>query len=66
METAGLEFHLWEGKAIFILKSALPLENLKVYVKLLKGHQGQDQDQGQEAMASIPSVKLQAWDYLIL
>ena len=40
--TTGLEFCLGEGKAIFVLKRALPLENLKVYMKLLKGHQGQD------------------------
>ena len=40
-----MEFHLWKSKAIFILRRALPLENLKVYLKLLKGHQGQDQMQ---------------------
>ncbi len=37
----GLEFHCWEVKATFILLlRALLLENLKVYGKLLKGHQG--------------------------
>ena len=35
----GLNFHLWEGKAIFILQRALPLENLK-------GHQGQNKVKG--------------------
>ena len=33
----GLEFHLWEDKAIFILQRALPLEDLKVNGKLLRG-----------------------------
>ena len=42
---AGLEFHLFESKAIFILQMALPLENLKVNGKFLKGHQGQDKGQ---------------------
>ena len=40
-----LEFHFWRSKAILILQRALPLENLTVYGKLLKGHQGQDQGQ---------------------
>ena len=37
--TSGLEFHLWEGKAIFILQRAFPLKNLRVYGggQLLKG-----------------------------
>ena len=39
---AGLEFYLLEGKAIFILKRALPSENLKVYGNFVKGHQGQN------------------------
>ena len=41
----NLEFHLREGIAIIILQRPLPLENLKVNGKLLKGHQGQDQGQ---------------------
>ena len=41
--TSGMEFHLWEGKTIFILQRALQMENLKNYGKLLKGQQGQDQ-----------------------
>ena len=41
-----LELHLSsEGKAIFILQRAHLFENPKVYGKLLKGHQGQDQGQ---------------------
>ena len=56
---ADLEFHLWEGKAIFILQRALALENLKVFGILLKGHQGQDQGQ-RETMACMPSVLFQA------
>ncbi len=40
-----LEFHLYEGKAMFILQRALPLENCKECVKLLKGHKGQEQGQ---------------------
>ena len=44
-EWPDLEFHLWEGKAIFILQGALTMENVKIYGKLLKGHQGQDQGQ---------------------
>ncbi len=38
-------FHLRNGKAVFYLQKALQLENLKVYWKLLKRHQGQDQGQ---------------------
>ena len=34
-----LEFNLREGKGIFILQSALPFENLKVYEQMFKGHQ---------------------------
>ena len=41
--------------AIFILQKVLPLENLKVNWKLLKGHQGQDQGQW-SAMASVASL----------
>ena len=32
-----LEFHIWKGKAIFILQRVLILENLKVYGNILKG-----------------------------
>ena len=39
----GLGFCFWEGNAIIILQRALPLENLNVYGKPLRRHQGQDQ-----------------------
>lgn len=40
------------GKDIFILQGALPLENINVYVKFLKGHQ----DQGQQRPAWPPCI----------
>ena len=49
----GLEFHLWKGRATFILQRALPLGNLKVNGKLLKGHQGYDMGQRRQCMAFV-------------
>ena len=45
----GLEFHFWtcwKGKAIFTLQRALPLENLNVKGKLLKGTKAKTRGNG--------------------
>ena len=57
---AVLEIYLQKGKRIFYLQRALPLENLKVNGKLLKGHQGQDQG-AREAMACVAFMSFQVW-----
>ena len=49
----ALEFHLRKGKAIFILKRALPLEHFKIIWKVLKGHQGQDQGQQRSLLGKV-------------
>ncbi len=52
--STGMQFHNWEGKAIFILqRHAL---NPKFYVKLLKGHQGQDHAGQQRPRPPCPLV----------
>ena len=48
---ARLDFHLWKGKAIFILQRALPLENLQVNGKLLKGTKAKTR--GMASMACV-------------
>ena len=53
---AGLEIHLREGMAIFVLQRALPFENLKVKGKIVYGHQGQDQ-----ATEAVAFVLFQGW-----
>ena len=57
---SDLEFHLCLGKAISISLRALPLENLKVYGKILKGQQGQDQGKrshGLRCLQEIPGLE---------
>ena len=52
----GLEFHRWEVKAVFIFKRAFPLENLKVYGKHVKGHQGQDKGNGGHGLRDLREI----------
>ena len=51
--------HLSEGKAIFIFKRALPLENHLVFVKLIKGTKTRGNRGGVLSVASMDFVKFQ-------
>ncbi len=54
---SGLEYHLRDGKAIFILQSALPSENLtSLWANFWKGHFGQNQGNRGHGLSVIPGL----------